>query len=74
MKIIVRVEPQSRERKIEKLGALCYKVRTTKPAREGRANADVIEILSKYFNVSKSSIEIVSGHRGKEKIVIIEEL
>jgi hypothetical protein len=74
MKIIVRVVPQARENGVEKIGEQCYKVRTTKPAKEGRANADVIELLSKYFNVSKSNIEIISGHHSKEKIILIEEL
>lgn len=74
MKIIVRVEPQSRERGVEKIGDQCFKVRTTKPAKEGKANQDVIELLSRYFSVSKSDIEIISGHRAKEKIVTIDGL
>ncbi|TSC52183.1 MAG: hypothetical protein LiPW41_394 [Parcubacteria group bacterium LiPW_41] len=74
MKIIVRVEPQARERKVEKIGERCFRVRTTKPAKEGKANSDVIELLSDYLGVSKSNIEIISGHRAKEKIMMIDGL
>ena len=74
MKILVRVEAQAKKNEVVVLGEQCFKVRTTKPAKEGKANAGVIELLSKHFSVPKSNIEIISGHRAKEKIVIIDEL
>lgn len=37
------------------------------PAVEGKANVAVIELLAKYFNIPKSSIQLISGHKSKLK-------
>ena len=38
---------------------------------DGKANAALIKLLSKYFNVSKSQIEIVRGEKSKQKNINI---
>jgi uncharacterized protein (TIGR00251 family) len=48
-----------------------YLVRVKEPAKEGKANKAVIRALAEYFKVSQSSIRIVSGLEGKNKIVEI---
>jgi len=47
------------------------KVRLSAPAKEGKANKALIELLSDYFNIPKSSIFIISGSSSKTKIVDI---
>lgn len=42
------------------------------PMIEGRANKAVIELLAKHYGVSKSRVEIVSGHTSKHKIVSVD--
>jgi uncharacterized protein (TIGR00251 family) len=49
----------------EHFGAL--KVRLTSPPVDGAANAELIKLLAKRFNVSKSAIEITSGQTSKTK-------
>jgi len=71
MKLLIRVEAQAKKNEVISLGDRCFKVRTTKPAKEGKANMDIINILADHFNVAKSDIEILSGHRAKEKIIEI---
>lgn len=73
MKIIVRAHPKSKfEKVIEHEGEYnCY---FNVPPSGGRANEKVIEMLSKYFNVPKSMIEIKIGTMSKEKVVEIEGL
>ncbi len=68
MKIQVVVKPNSRKELVEKLDESHFVVRANAPAKEGKANRRVIELLSGYFNISKSRIGLVSGSTSKEKI------
>ncbi|MFH1422647.1 MAG: DUF167 domain-containing protein [Planctomycetota bacterium] len=71
MKVSIRVKANSKESKVEKTdNGLIVKVKAM--AKEGKANKEVVEVLAKYFAVSKSSISIVSGASAKNKIVSIE--
>ncbi len=71
-KISVRVTPFA---KIESMslsrdifGDSVYEVRVTEPPEDGRANQSVIEILAKYFNVSKSDIKLILGEKNRSKV------
>jgi uncharacterized protein (TIGR00251 family) len=74
MKINVIVTPNSKKAEVEKIGEENYKVRVDAPASEGEANKRLIEILSEYFNVPKSSIKILKGFKNRNKIVNIDIL
>lgn len=39
---------------------------------KGKANSELITILSKYFSVAKSQITIIKGEKSRKKIVVIE--
>lgn len=54
---------ETQERKI--------KVKTTTIAEKGKANKIVIEILAKYFKVSKSQVKIINGDFSSNKIIEI---
>jgi uncharacterized protein (TIGR00251 family) len=71
MKINIRVVPKAsrREVKTEENGTL--KVYLTRPAVDGEANAQLIEVLAKYFQVKKYDIEILQGLRSRNKVVEI---
>lgn len=47
-------------------------VNLTSPAREGKANTELLKRLSKLLGVSGGSLSLVSGHKSKEKTVFIE--
>jgi uncharacterized protein (TIGR00251 family) len=51
-------------------GAL--RVRIAAPPVDGAANEELIRILAKAFNVSRTAVKIVSGHSGKLKQISIE--
>lgn len=53
-------------------GGKTLRVKVAAPPIEGRANKELIKILSDYFSVSKSKISIVSGEKSKNKIVEIK--
>lgn len=46
-----------------------WKVRVAPPAEGGRANAAVVRLLADTLGVPPASVELVSGHGGREKIV-----
>jgi len=41
------------------------------PAKEGRANENVIKLLAEFFNLPKSRVKIISGHSSKNKVIEI---
>jgi uncharacterized protein (TIGR00251 family) len=51
-------------------GAL--KVAVTAPPVDGKANAAIIKLLAKQFDVPKSAVEITAGHAGRDKRVAID--
>ncbi len=72
MKISIRVKPNSKESWIGEIGPNQLLVKVKAPPHENRANQEVIEILSKYFQVPRSRISILSGLKSKQKMVEIE--
>lgn len=50
------------------------KIKLTSPAQKGKANKQLIELLSKRLKVPKSKIKIVSGENSRDKRILIEGL
>lgn len=71
MKLSVKVIPSSSKDQIIKIDELSFKIKTTKPPEDGKANEAVIEILADYFKIKKSQINIISGHTSQKKIIDI---
>ena len=40
---------------------------------EGKANQEIIKILSSYFDISKSKIKIIKGLKSKDKLIELEK-
>lgn len=72
MKISIRVKPNSKENQVEETGPNELLVKVKAPPQENKANQEVMKTLSKYFQVPRSRISIVSGLKSKQKIVKIE--
>lgn len=73
MRISVKVKPNSKERKLNKIGENVFLVYVKSPPLENRANSELLETISEHFNVPKSRILIISGHRSRNKILEIKE-
>ncbi len=41
------------------------------PARDGKANARLVELLAAHFGIAKSKIHIVRGHASRTKLIAI---
>jgi len=72
---IIRVKPGTKQsRVVEAVGDMpeSYIVWTRARAVDGKANAEVIKLLSEYFGIPKRNVEIVSGEAGRIKRVRIK--
>ncbi len=70
-KIKCRVKAGARENKIEKIGEKDFRISVKEPAKEGRANKAIIELLAKYFDIPQSQIRIITGLKRKNKVIKI---
>jgi uncharacterized protein (TIGR00251 family) len=68
MKIVVEAKPNSKKTEIQHLEGNRYRVKVHAPAREGKANRAVLELLSTHFGVPKSRITLLSGEGGRIKV------
>jgi uncharacterized protein (TIGR00251 family) len=72
MKLKITVKPNARRDEVVRNGDGTLLVRVNAPPVEGKANERVIELLSEFLQKPKRSISIISGFKGKNKIVEIK--
>jgi uncharacterized protein len=65
----VKVQPRARRNAIVGEFGSALKVALTAPPIDGRANEACIEFLAERLEVPGSSITIISGQRGRNKVV-----
>lgn len=70
----IHVQPKSSRNKIIGLHDDALKISLTAPPVEGKANKAVIEFLSKFFNLSKRDVELLSGHQSRKKRVLLSKI
>jgi uncharacterized protein (TIGR00251 family) len=71
MKISIRVKPGSKIESVDSMPDGTYTVRVKAPAREGRANEALADVLGDHFGVPKGRIRILRGGSGRLKIIEI---
>lgn len=71
MKIKVRVKPNAKQEKIEKVSGDSYVIWVKEKPQDGKANYAVRELLSDYLGLPKSRIILSFGEKSKEKIFTI---
>ncbi len=72
MQKIIKVKPNSKEQQIieEEDGSLTIRLKS--PPVDGKANQELIKVLSKKYNVPKSYIRIKSGASSRQKLIEID--
>lgn len=70
-RIWVTVKPQSGKEEVKEIADGEYIAFVYAPAREGKANEALIELLAGYFSVPKSSVKIIRGQTSRKKLVEI---
>lgn len=65
------VQPRASKNEIAGLHDNSLKIRLTAPPVDNKANKLCVQFLAKQLGVSKSMLEIVSGHTGRSKNVLV---
>lgn len=71
MKITVHIKPNARKVEVRKIDERNYYVSVKSPPSEGKANEELISVLSDFFNKPRRCISILHGLKSKLKIVEI---
>lgn len=67
---VVRVIPNSKEQRLFREGNAIKAYVKAKP-EHGKANQELIKILSEFFDVNKREIKIVRGEKSRKKVIQI---
>jgi len=73
MKIFVKVKPNSKQEKIEKIGENNFLIWVKEKPQEGKANQAVIKVLAEYFDVPKSEVILLKGQTSREKVFEVKK-
>ena len=70
----VKVVPRSSINKIVGMEGDALKVKVKASPVEGLANKDLVVLLSKRLKIAKKSVEIISGHTSRLKLVRFHDI
>lgn len=68
MRIFVKAKPGAVKDKVEKINSETFRVATTEPPMQGKANRAIAQILAEYFETAPSNVILVSGFTSRNKI------
>lgn len=68
MKIFVKVKAGAKNERVKQIDDKHYWVSVKEPPIGGRANEALIKIIGRYFGVAPTSVRIVHGRAGRQKI------
>lgn len=68
MRIFVKAKPSARQEKVEKIDETHFAVWVKEPPKEGKANKAISRVLSDYFAVPASMVNLVSGYASRQKV------
>lgn len=67
--ILVRVVPRSSREEVAGFSDGAVRIRLTAPPLENRANEALVRFLSRALGIPRRQVELVSGERGRNKVV-----
>ena len=69
----VKVKPRSRTSSLEQLPDGTWTARLKSPPVDGKANAELIELVAERFRCGKASVTIKAGAGGRLKLVKVAD-
>ena len=69
MIIQVKVNPRAKVSSLEQLADGTWVARLKSPPVDGKANAELVELVAKHFHCRKADVSIKSGASGRIKMV-----
>lgn len=73
MRLSVKVKPNAKTSLVKTLENNMLEVYVNAPAKDGKANDRLLDILSEYFKKPKSKIKLLKGQSSKIKLLEIED-
>jgi len=70
--ITVRVRPRAPKPDLEQVGERDYRISVRAAPQDGRANAELLELLSKHLGVPRSRLRIVRGAKARAKLIAVD--
>lgn len=70
-KLIICVKPNSKENTIEAIDDEWVSVHIAEEAKDGKANAELLEYLAEVLNIKKRDIDLDKGSRSHNKLFLI---
>ncbi len=74
MLISVRVHPNAKKSELVGFSNRVWQVRVSAPPVKGKANTELIALLSDVLGLGKSSLSIIRGHTSRSKVITIDGL
>ena len=71
-KFWVTVKPLAKKESVTQPSDLELVVTVHAPAREGKANGRLVEILADHFHTAKTQVRILHGHNSRKKLVEVD--
>lgn len=69
----IKVQTRCGENSVEQLETGRFKVRVKASPVKGEANKAVIKVIADFFNIPRSSVKILRGHKTSRKLILIEK-
>lgn len=69
--VALRVQPKASAERIGGTHGHALKIAVTAPPDKGKANEAVIRLVAKTLGIAPSSVELLSGHTGKDKRILL---
>ena len=70
--IQAKVKPGARVSALEEQGPGVWLAQLKSPPIDGKANEALVKFLAKHYNVNKSRVEVIKGHKSRNKVVKIK--
>lgn len=74
MKIYVKVKPNAKQERLEKIAEDNFLVWVKEKPQDGKANDAVVKVLAEYFEIPKSAVILLRGQTSRQKVFEVKGL
>ncbi|MEZ4180101.1 MAG: DUF167 domain-containing protein [Candidatus Doudnabacteria bacterium] len=72
-KLFVTAHPNSKNPRLIELSQNSYQIYIATSPIDGKANQQIINVLAKHLKVAKSRLQLVRGHKSKQKVLELSD-
>ena len=74
MVLVVKLTPNASKNEIQGYCQDYVKIRVSAPPNENKANKKLLDFIRDWLSLSKSSVELVSGDKSRDKKILIKKI